>query len=149
MMIEICVFGYETFWMRARRIHFWVWILHLVLAVRLCARDVYVCVHVECACGCLPTVFIWISLSLFQQHQRRQRRWWCYFFGWHHYGPCYTIEGAHSLHIHTPRSSRSVHPIETGKKIENNIIIAYKTFAAWKHCHYANCCQTAHTQYTF
>lgn len=42
MMIEICVFGYETFGCRARRIHFWAWILD---------RSRFVCVRV---CVCVP-----------------------------------------------------------------------------------------------
>lgn len=114
MMIEICVFGYETFWMRARRIHFWVWILHLAsralcASMCMCACTLSVCVRVWLLAYCFyvnfPLAFSTATMTVM-----------ILFFGWHHYGRCYTIEGAHSLHIHTPRSSRSVHPIEKERK---------------------------------
>lgn len=51
MMIEICVFGYETFWMRARRIHFWVWILDCLP----CFLSLYICV---CLYACALSVCV-------------------------------------------------------------------------------------------
>lgn len=51
MMIEICVFGLETFWLLwARRIHFWVWIQIAAVFSRCVCLSVLLCVFV-CACG--------------------------------------------------------------------------------------------------
>lgn len=122
---------------RARRIHFWVWIFGLP-AVPHISVCMYAC-GVECLCARVAGWFcFYFNIFLLYFSAVAAKTTTALFFGWHHYGRCY-IEGAHSLHTHTPRSSRTVHPVERKNTI------AYTMFAVWKYCHYVNCCQTART----
>lgn len=93
MMIEICVFGYETFMLRARRIHFWV-LDCKSFCVFACVRHVCVCARVALVASvfisscytifflfhhCLLMMMLWffgesiITVTTIYH-------WWCFYF---------------------------------------------------------------------